>query len=71
MEGPGGVPGTGDVTAGGAAPAAENSQEVGVHHVESSGVKGGGGVPDNGVVHLATTEHGFTVHCCVITDIPV
>ena len=65
----GAVPVTGGATANGVAPEAENVWGV-VVHLDSGG-NGGGGVPDNGGVHLTTTEHGHTVHCYAITARPV
>ena len=66
---PGGVPVQGGETADGADTMAETSREVDVHL--SDNVRVGGGVPDDGGIHLAMQEHGHTVHFYAITVRPV
>ena len=47
----------------------ENRREV-VVHIGGNG-KGGGGVPDDGELHMTLPEHGCTIHRYAITGIPV
>ena len=45
-----------------------NGRKVDIH-LGGDG-KGGGGVLDDGGIHLAAPEHGRTLHCYTITDGP-
>ena len=65
----GGVSGPGEKTDDGEDPAEETGREVDVH-LGSDG-KGGGGVTEDGGIHLAVPEHGSIVPCYTITVGPV
>ena len=64
----GGVPVLGGETADSTALVAETLREVKIYL--GGGSKGGGGVPDDGGIHLAMTEHGCTVYRYAINARP-
>ena len=65
-QGPGGFLGPYCAASNGAAPVAENRQEVGANLGGNN--KGGSGFLDNGGVYLEKSEHGRAVHCYSIAS---